>query len=126
MSKGKNIAVWIIQFLLAGLFIMSSLSKLMSDPEVVANFSRWGMPDNFYLLIGILELLGAAGLLIPRLAGPAAAGLILIMVGALITHLVHGEMGMAIVPLVVMLFLGVVVYTRDPLNLFAKETQVPG
>lgn len=126
MSKGKTMAVWIIQILLAGLFIMSSLPKLMSDPEVVANFTRWGMPDNFYLVIGALEFLGAVGLLIPRFAGLAAAGLILIMIGALFTHLTHGEMGMAIVPLIVIVLLGVVVYLRNPLRLFGKDTKIPG
>jgi uncharacterized membrane protein len=39
------------------------------------------MPDKMYLVIGFFEVLGAVGLLIPRLAGLAAVGLILIMNG---------------------------------------------
>ena len=123
-TKGKNITSWIIQILLTGLFLMMGGGKLMSDPEVVANFTRWGMPDNFYLVIGIFEVLGAIGLLIPRLAGPAAIGLILIIIGALFTHVNRGEMGMAVVPLVTMILLGAVAYLRNPLKLIDKQKKV--
>lgn len=120
MSKGKTIVAWILQILLAGLFVMSSLPKLTGDAETIANFERWGMPGKMYLVIGAFELLGAIGLVIPRLAGLAAAGLILIMAGALVTHLTHNEMSMAPVPLVVMILLGAVVYLRNPLKIFGK------
>lgn len=123
MSKGKNIASWIIQGLIAVLFLMMGSGKLMSDPEVVANFTRWGMPNKMYLVIGIFEVLGAIGLLIPRLAGLAAVGLIFIMIGALFTHLTHGEFGMAFMPLMVMILLGVVAYLRNPLSIFKKSPE---
>ena len=114
MSKGKNIASWIIQVLVTGLFMMMALPKLMSDQETVANFTRWGMPDKIYLVIGSLEVLGAVGLLIPRTSAFAAVGLILIMVGALFTHLTHNEMMMALMPLMVMMMLAFVAYVRNP------------
>lgn len=123
MSKGKTIASWIIQVLIAGLFLMMGSQKLMSDPETVANFTRWGMPDKIYLVIGTFEVLGAIGLLIPRVAGLAAVGLIMLMVGALFTHLTHNEMGMAMLPLVVMILLGVIVYLRNPLRMFKKSSE---
>ncbi len=123
MTKGKIIASWIIQVLVAGLFLMMGSQKLMSEPELVANFARWGMPDKMYLVIGFFEVLGAVGLLIPRLAGLASVGLILIMIGALFTHLTHGEMGMAMIPLIVMILLGVVVYLRNPLKTFGKNAE---
>ncbi len=125
MTKGKTIALWVIQILIAGLFLMMGSQKLMSDPETVANFTRWGMPDNIYFVIGTFEVLGAIGLLIPRLAGLAAVGLILIMGGALFTHLTHNEMGMALMPLMVMMLLGVVVYLRNPLKAFNKNVESP-
>lgn len=123
MSKGKTIASWIIQVLVAALFLMMGSGKLMSDPEVVANFTRWGMPDKMYLVIGFFEVLGAIGLLIPRLAGLAAVGLILIMGGALFTHLTHNEIGMAFLPLMVMILLGVVAFLRNPLSFFKKSSE---
>jgi len=123
MTKGRIIASWIIQVLVAGLFLMMGSQKLMSDPELVANFARWGLPDKMYLVIGFFEVLGAVGLLIPRFAGLAASGLILIMIGALFTHLTHGEILMAMMPLMVMILLGVVVFLRNPLNAFGKSAE---
>lgn len=114
MSKGKNIASWIIQVVVALLFIMMAFPKLMSDPETVANFARWGLPAKMYLVIGMFELLGAIGLLIPKTSALAAIGLILIMIGALFTHLTHGEMLMSLMPIMVMALLGFVVFVRKP------------
>lgn len=121
-SKTKNVISWIFQVMVAGLFIMMALPKLMGDPETVANFTRWGMPDKIYLVIGFFEILGAIGLLIPRTTAAAALGLILIMVGALFTHLTHDETMMAIMPLSVMIILAGIVYYRNP---FAGRAGVP-
>ena len=120
MSKGKSIASWIIQVLIAGLFLMMGSQKLMGEAEVTANFVRWGIPGFMLYVIGTLEVLGAIGLFIPRLAGLAATGLILLMVGALFTHLIHGEYGMALMPVAVMAMLAVVAYLRNPLRAFSK------
>jgi uncharacterized membrane protein YphA (DoxX/SURF4 family) len=51
-------------------------------------------------LIGILEILSGLALLIPRIRRPAAATMIGLMIGALGTHLVHGELRRLIPPLV--------------------------
>ncbi|MEO7659038.1 MAG: DoxX family protein [Pyrinomonadaceae bacterium] len=114
MTKGKNIASWVIQLAVAGLFFVMSFPKLMSNPETVANFVRWGLPSPMHLVIGGFELLGAIGLLIPRTSAMAALGLILIMIGALFTHIIHAEMMMTLLPLVVILLLGFVIYVRNP------------
>jgi uncharacterized membrane protein YphA (DoxX/SURF4 family) len=93
-----------------------ALPKLMSDPETVANFERWGLPGKMYLVIGTFEILGAIGLLIPKTSAFAAVGLIMIMMGALYTHLTHGEMLMAMMPVMVMMMLAFVAYVRNPLK----------
>ncbi len=125
MTKGQNIASWVIQALLIILFLMMGSGKLMSDPEIVENFKRWDMPNNSHYIIGALEILGAIGLLIPRLAGLAAVGLILLMVGALFTHITHGEIFevMPMLALLVIILAGVVVYFRNPMKLFAKQEE---
>lgn len=116
MSREKNIASWIIQVLVAGLFLMMALPKLMSSADTVANFERWGLPGKTYLIIGAFEMLGAIGLLIPKTSAFAAVGLIMIMMGALYTHLTHGETLMAMMPLMVMMMLLFVIYVRNPFN----------
>lgn len=125
MSKYLNIGSWVLQILLAVLFVMMGAQKLMGEAEVVANFARWGMPSFMLPLIGALEVAGGVGLLIPRLAGLAAAGLIPIMIGALFTHLSHSEMDMAPVPFVVLMILAVIAYVRNPLAILKKTTETP-
>lgn len=114
ISKGKNVASWVVQVLVAGLFMMMAVPKLMSAPDTVANFERWGLPGKMYLVIGTFEILGAIGLLIPTTSTSAAVGLIMIMMGALYTHLTHGEMLMAMMPAMVMMMLAFVIYVRNP------------
>ena len=126
MSKYFNIASWIFQVLLAVLFIMMGAQKLMGEAEVTANFAKWGMPSFMLVVIGALEVAGGLGLLIPKLAGLAAAGLVGIMIGALFTHLSHGEMDMAPMPLVVMILLAFIAYVRNPLSLLRKSTESVG
>ena len=111
-KKAKTIAPWVVQILLAILFILQAVMKLSSIPGWVDRFSRWGYPENFYLLIGALEGLGAIGLLIPRLSPYSAGMLFVIMVGATITHLSHGEP--AIATIIIGVLLVIIMFLRRP------------
>lgn len=73
---------------LLGLFfiIASALPKLFGEAYAVQIFDEIGAGDWFRYAIGLVELAGGIGLLIPRLAGAAAVGLIGLMVGAAITQ----------------------------------------
>lgn len=106
----KTIGLWALQILLAVMFFMVGLSKF-SDGGWIERFTNWGYPDNVVYIIGALEVLGALGVLIPRLAAYAAGGLILIMIGAVLTHLVHGE---APWPLLHIALLSLILYARRP------------
>jgi uncharacterized membrane protein YphA (DoxX/SURF4 family) len=114
MSKTKNIILWILQVIIGVFFVMAAVPKLMSAPEVIENFHRWGYPDNFHLLVGGLELLGGIGMLIPKTVTYAASGLAVIMLGAAITHFRAGETTMAITPVVLLVLLSVIAYARCP------------
>ena len=111
-KKVKTIALWVVQILLAGLFVMQAAMKLSGMPGWVERFSNWGYPANFYLLIGVLEGLGALGLLIPKLSGYSAGILFVVMVGATITHLSHGEP--AIATIVIGALLVIIMFLRRP------------
>ncbi|MFQ5779042.1 MAG: DoxX family protein, partial [Terriglobia bacterium] len=114
MNKVKAAALWTLQILLAALFVMSALAKLTSNPEMVERFRQWGYPDNFYYLVGATELLGAIGLLIPRVAAYGASALMVIMVGASLTHLLHEETSRVAFTGVIFLLLAGVAYARRP------------
>ena len=82
----RNIIAWILQALLAAMFIYSGAHKLMDLAGTTSMFAGMGMPGWFAALIGGAELLGGIGLLVPRTVRPAALGLIIIMLGAVFMH----------------------------------------
>jgi putative oxidoreductase len=96
-----------IRILLALAFLATGIPKVLSVQETVDNFHRWGYPDGFRIFIGVAETAGAIGLLLRPVAHLAAAGLILVMLGAAFTHVTHAEWKFLIGP-VVLVFLLVV------------------
>jgi uncharacterized membrane protein YphA (DoxX/SURF4 family) len=113
-SRVKSVISWVVQILLATFYVLAASGKLMSRPQVIEMFRHWGFPDKFYLVVGALELLGAIGVLIPRLAGYAASGLIVLMIGAALTHLINGEGLQVLRPLIFIMSLALIVYLRRP------------
>ncbi len=116
-----NIALWIVQGLLAVMFLMAGAMKISQPKEKLAAQMPWvnDFAPTVVKLIGLLEVLGAVGLVAPMLTGIqpwltplAAAGLALTMLGAMITHLRRGETPMIAVNAVLLLLAGFVAYGR--------------
>ena len=118
-----NIALWIIQVLLALLFLFAGGTKLYFSPEVLASM---GSPNQVHLpgllirFIGVCEVLGALGLVLPGLlrikqwlTPLAAAGLVIIMIGATVLTVIGDGFGAAVVPLLVTLLCAFVAYGRS-------------
>ena len=91
-----NLALWIVAIVVAASFAGSGLIKLLVPKEKLVNSGQgWAQdytPTNIRL-IGVVELLGAAGLILPAVThiAPifvplAAVGLVLVMVGAAAVH----------------------------------------
>src|SRR5262245_27815291 len=91
MIRLPKAAIWALAIFLALAFIRAGVSKLAGGEAVrwAGRFAQWGYPSKAHYVIGVLELLGAVGLLIPKCRRAAAALLITIMVGALGTHAFH-------------------------------------
>lgn len=96
-----NVVLWIAAALLAVAFLMAGLMKLSrSKEQLAASGQGWveGFGPTAIKGIGVAEILGAIGLILPALTGIAvglvplaATGLALLMVGAFITHVRRGE-----------------------------------
>ena len=86
-SKGANIALWVLQALLALAFAGAASGKLLGKPEMVALFEALGVGQWFRYLTGLLELTGALLIVVPRTKFFGAALLSVVMVGAVLTHL---------------------------------------
>lgn len=83
-----TVVLWTAQILLGVLFIVASgAPKLFGQSMAVQMFHTIGLGDWFRYLTGICEVAGGIGLLIPRLSGVAAAGLVGVMIGATVTNL---------------------------------------
>ncbi|HET9637552.1 MAG TPA: DoxX family protein [Gemmatimonadaceae bacterium] len=87
--------LWIAQSVLAALFLFAGVFKLVTPTDVLTVESH--MPGAFIKFIGICETLGALGLILPgltkirtELTPLAAAGLVIIMIGAVVTSIVQG------------------------------------
>jgi putative oxidoreductase len=85
-GRALNVMLWVLQVLLALQFAMAGLAKVGGDPAMVEMFATIGIGQWFRYLVGALELAGAVGVLIPRLSGLAALGLVCLMAGATATN----------------------------------------
>jgi uncharacterized membrane protein YphA (DoxX/SURF4 family) len=112
MATWKLVLLWALTALLAAFFLVAGGAKLASSASSSVNFARWGYPGWFMCVVGVMEVGGAIALLVPRLAGFAAALLCGTMVGAALTHLAHGETTAAPVPLVLLALVALVGYAR--------------
>jgi uncharacterized membrane protein len=86
-ARATNIALWVLQAVLAFQFAGGGLAKLTASPEMVDLFATVGAGQWLRYVVGTLEVAGAVGLLVPRLSGLAALGLASLMVGATATNL---------------------------------------
>ena len=111
-----NVVLWIVQVVLAGMFIMAGVTKAFRYEQARASLP-WvkDVPRGLTTFIGVSELLGGLGLLLPALTGVlpwlsplAAAGLALVMLLAIGFHARRRE-GPAIGFNAVLLVLAVVV-----------------
>jgi uncharacterized membrane protein YphA (DoxX/SURF4 family) len=112
-------ALWIVQGLLALLFLFAGSMKLILPIEVMTQQMSLPLPGLFLRFIGTAEVAGAIGLILPGLlrmrpglSPLAACGLVIIMSGATVVTLLGGEGAAALIPLVVGLLCALVAYGR--------------
>jgi hypothetical protein len=110
-------ALWIVQGLLAIIFLFSGGMKLVLPLEAMTG--PIPLPGPFLRFIGVAEVLGAIGLILPGvlrirpgLTPLAAAGLVIIMIGATVLTLAGGAVALALIPLVVGALAAFVAYGR--------------
>ena len=116
--KAINVLLWSLQVLLGLFFALGSgAPKLLLPIEDIA--MPLALPHWFLLFIGVAEVLGGLGLILPGLTRIrtgltplAAAGLVLVTIGATVYQLAAGQPGNALFAVVVGLLAGFVAYGR--------------
>jgi uncharacterized membrane protein YphA (DoxX/SURF4 family) len=112
-----NIVLWILQILLAGVFLFAGVIKLVLPIEAMTK--QIALPGAFLRFIGVAETLGALGLVLPwglrirrELTPLAAIGLLIIMTGATILTVKVNGVAAALVPFTVGIFALIIAYGR--------------
>jgi len=110
-------ALWIIQGILALIFLFAGGTKLVLPLEKLAGPVE--LPGWFVRFLGVAEMLGALGLVLPGLlrirpglTPLAASGLVIIMIGAVVITLSVGQVGPAVISLIVGVLAVFVAYGR--------------
>lgn len=116
-----NIVLWIIQILLAAAFGLFGFMKVSQPVAALAGMMPWvtTMPLLLVRFIGVAELAGALGMILPgltkiqpRLTAFAGLGLSLVMVLASIFHITRGEFGNLPINVVLFVLSAFVAYGR--------------
>src|SRR5215211_308808 len=113
----RNVTTWVVQGVLVALFLFAGGMKLITPTEVLSLMSPF--PGEFIRFIGICEVLGAFGLILPwalgirrELTPLAAAGLVIIMVGATVSTLAIGGGVLALIDVVIGTLAASIVHSR--------------
>jgi len=116
-----GIALWVVQVLVAVAFLGAGATKLLQPKEKLVKNMAWmeDFSQPTVRIIGALEVLGAIGVVVPALTGIlpwltplAALGLVLLMLGAALTHLRRTEYGYITMNAVLLILAAFVVWGR--------------
>jgi uncharacterized membrane protein YphA (DoxX/SURF4 family) len=116
-TKRINVAIWAVQVLLACLFLFAGGFKLIAP--IAEMTKQVPLPGLFLRFLGVVEVAGAVGLILPSLlrirpylTPIAAAGLVIVMSGATSISMSGGKIAPALMPFVIGLLAGLVLYAR--------------
>ncbi len=116
-KKRINAAIWILQALLAAAFLFAGTMKLILP--ISAMTKDMPLPGLFLRFLGVVEIAGALGLILPSvlhirpyLTPIAAGGLVIIMSGATSISMVGAKPVLALIPFAIGVLAGLVAYAR--------------
>lgn len=122
LSKVNQPSRWVtytlhtVALLVALAFLLTGGTKLMGVEMHVENFARWGYPDWFMYLTGLIEVSGAILIVLPKTRFYGALLLVATMVGAILTHIQADEIAAMPVPIVLLLLAASVAWMNKPVQ----------
>ncbi|HEX9163034.1 MAG TPA: DoxX family protein, partial [Thermoanaerobaculia bacterium] len=116
-DRRLNIVLWVLQVVLAALFLFAGITKLVTPIDALAKQAH--MNGTFLRFIGVVETLGGLGLILPgifrirqELTPLAAAGLTILMIGAVVVTVMQGGGATVLIPAVTGVLCAFVAYGR--------------
>ena len=88
----RVLGIWAVTLLLALISVLAGSVKFSQAAAWDRMFARWGYPGWFRPIVGAAEVVSGVLVLAPPIAAYGAATMAITMTGAVVTHLVHGEM----------------------------------
>ena len=127
LSKKIHIILWVAQIVLAVLLISGTVMKFLPIEKISAMMPWTGqVPVLFVRFLGLIDLAGATGLILPallrikpQLTSWAAVGIIALMICAIVFHISRGEtsvIGMNVFTILVALFIAWGRFKKVPVN----------
>lgn len=123
-----NIALWVVQVLLAVAFLAHGWLLLSPPPEIAVRMNEM-LPRWFQLFLGVAEVLAGIGLtlpgltkILPWLVSWAAVGVMIVLVSATVLHAVRGEISSAVITFVLLAMAAFVAYGRRRLRPIRSRT----
>jgi len=120
--KGLNIALWVVQVLTAALMALASYIKLATPIAELSVQMKWTgeVPSYVVRLLGVIDLLGGVGVILPallkikpQLTSLAATGVVLLMISAIAFHVSRGEESVIGFNIMIMVMAGFVAWGRN-------------
>lgn len=125
-----KILLWILQGLLAVVFLLHGW-LLLAPPAEMLDMMNAMLTPGFRIFLGLAEVLAAVGLILPGvtrilpwLTPLAALGVMIVMLGATVLHVVRGEISSAIITLVLLVMATFVAYMRWKVKPIAPRQQI--
>ncbi|KAA2223365.1 DoxX family protein [Chryseobacterium sediminis] len=116
-QKRTKIIYWIFTLWMALGMVSTAIVQLMKSKDELLNFTNLGYPSYLMTIIGIWKILGVIAILIPKrllLKEWAYAGFFFVMSGAVISHLIVGDMAGRTFPAVLLLMLVIISWYFRP------------
>jgi uncharacterized membrane protein YphA (DoxX/SURF4 family) len=110
MKRFGRLVNWTLAVVLAVFFVAVGVAKIGS-PGWETRFAAWGYPPWSTLVVAVVEAAAGVGLLVPASRRAAGGVLMIVMLGATLTHAVHAEWPRTIVTTVLLALLAVVLAT---------------
>lgn len=120
----RNVVLWILQWVFGIYFVTIGVMHFVV-PDGLPELMEWmyELSDTMHIIVGIAEILGGLGLILPsvtrirpELTVYAAAGLVLVMAGAVVFHATRGEGGSIVNNLVIAALVAFIGYGRWKLH----------
>ena len=121
-SNGLNITLWVVQVLTAALMALASYIKLATPIEELSLQMKWTgeVPTYVVRVLGVIDLLGGIGVILPALlkirpglTSLAAVGIVLLMISAITFHVSRGESSVIGFNIIILLMAGFVAWGRN-------------